>query len=65
METFIIGSMLSPFCVHNSKERFWIMILGIQFIYDKDKKIIKFNIIKFKQYTHSIRHALSKYYGNN
>ena len=65
MKPFIVGSMLSPFCIHNSEYKFWIMILGMQFIYDREKKIIKFNIIKFRQYTHSIRNTLSKYYGNN
>ena len=53
MKPFIIGSMLSPFCIYNSKEKFWIMFMGMQFIYDKDKKIIKLNIISFKKYTHS------------
>ena len=54
MKTFIVGSMLSPFCVHNSNNKFWVMFCGIQFVIDKTEKKMYFSTISFKQWTHKL-----------
>ena len=46
--------MLSPFCYYNTgKNHWWVMICGLQFIYNKNK--FRFRIIKWNQWGLKVR----------
>ena len=51
--TKLIGSMLSPFCYYKSDTKKWIMLFGLQFIFENNK--IKLNIISPTQWTKKIQ----------